>query len=42
MLTGGVALYDAKLTEDYCGFNDLDGNPITACPAGSQSDDWRR
>lgn len=31
----GMAYYDAKLTQDYCGFTDTSGNPITNCPAGS-------
>jgi outer membrane receptor protein involved in Fe transport len=35
MLTGGVAFYDAKLSEDYCGYGDLAGNPISFCPPGS-------
>ena len=34
-LSGGMALYDAKLTEDYCGFTDLDNNTVTFCPAGT-------
>jgi iron complex outermembrane receptor protein len=32
-LSGGFAWYDAKLTEDYCGITDADGNPITECDA---------
>ncbi|BCT91333.1 TonB-dependent receptor [Lysobacter helvus] len=35
LLTGGFAYYDAKLTETYCGFTDLLGNPVTVCPAGT-------
>ncbi len=35
MLTGGVAWYDAKLSEDYCGYGDVAGNPISVCPVGS-------
>ncbi len=40
-LTAGVAFYDAKLTENYCGFTDEDGNPVTVCddpqaPDGTQ------
>jgi len=31
----GIALYNAKLTENYCGFTDPNGNPITNCPAGT-------
>ena len=34
-LNGGVAFYDAELTKEYCGFNDLAGNPVTACPPGT-------
>ena len=34
-LSGGLAWYDAKLMEDYCGFNDVNGNPETVCPAGT-------
>ncbi len=34
-LSGGISLYDAKLTSDYCGFNDIHGNPVTSCPAGT-------
>lgn len=30
-LTAGMAFYDAKLTENYCGFTDDDGNPVTDC-----------
>lgn len=30
-LSAGVAFYDAKLTENYCGFTDDDGNPVTDC-----------
>jgi outer membrane receptor protein involved in Fe transport len=32
MLSGGIALYDAELTENYCGFTDANGNPETDCP----------
>jgi outer membrane receptor protein involved in Fe transport len=40
-LTAGMAFYDAKLTENYCGFTDDDGNPVTDCadpeaPSGTQ------
>lgn len=31
-LSGGLAFYDAKLTANYCGFLDADGNPVTDCP----------
>ncbi len=34
-LSAGFALYDAKLSANYCGFTDASGNPITNCPAGS-------
>jgi len=30
-ISAGVAFYDAKLTENYCGFTDEDGNPVTDC-----------
>ena len=30
-LSAGVAFYDAKLTENYCGFTDANGNPVTDC-----------
>lgn len=38
---GGVAFYDAKLTDNYCGFTDAEGNPVTDCadpeaPSGTQ------
>ncbi len=41
MISGGVAFYDAELTENYCGFTDANGNPETVCadpeaPAGSR------
>ncbi len=37
----GVSFYDAKLTDNYCGFTDADGNPVTDCanpeaPDGTQ------
>lgn len=28
----GVTFLDAKLREDYCGFTDANGNPVTVCP----------
>ena len=34
-LNGGIALYKSELTADYCGFTELDGTPITHCPAGT-------
>ena len=30
-LSGGVAIYDAELTENYCGFTDANGDPETNC-----------
>jgi iron complex outermembrane recepter protein len=40
-LSGGIALYDAELTENYCGFTDANGKPETVCadpeaPAGTR------
>ncbi|UJJ50464.1 TonB-dependent receptor [Rhodanobacter denitrificans] len=34
-LSAGIALYDAKLTANYCGFTGNDNRPVTDCPAGS-------
>ncbi len=34
-LSAGMALYDAKLTANYCGFTTADGTPVTSCPAGA-------
>jgi outer membrane receptor protein involved in Fe transport len=34
-LSGGAAWYDAELTQDYCGFLDLDGESVTECPPGT-------
>ena len=34
MITGGLAFFDAQLTENYCGATDANGVPITVCPAG--------
>lgn len=31
-LSAAVAFYDAKLTENYCGFTDANGIPVTNCP----------
>ncbi|HEX4853437.1 TonB-dependent receptor [Arenimonas sp.] len=31
-ISGGLAFYDAELTENYCGFTDANGNPETDCP----------
>ena len=37
--TGGLAFYDAKLTENYCGaVSPVTNEPITDCPAGSVVD----
>lgn len=33
-LRGGVAVYDAKLAQNYCGFTNSAGIPVTDCPAG--------
>lgn len=40
-LSGGVTFLDAELTENYCGFTDDAGNPVTVCddpqaPAGTR------
>ena len=34
-LSGGFAWYDAKLTQNYCGWIRPDGEPETVCPPGS-------
>ncbi|HEV7122526.1 MAG TPA: TonB-dependent receptor [Rhodanobacter sp.] len=34
-LSAGVAFYDARLTANYCGFTDANGNAVTDCPAGT-------
>ncbi|HSD18313.1 MAG TPA: TonB-dependent receptor [Thermomonas sp.] len=34
-LTGGFAWYDAKLTNNYCGWLRADGSPETVCPPGT-------
>lgn len=34
-LSAGFALYDAKLTANYCGFTDANGNTVTYCPPGT-------
>jgi iron complex outermembrane receptor protein len=34
-LSAGMALYDAKLTANYCGFTDAGGKPVANCPAGT-------
>jgi len=41
MLSGGVAFFDANLTENYCGFTDDDGNPVTVCDAPQAPDGTR-
>jgi len=33
ILSGGIALYNAELTENYCGLLDENDNPITTCDA---------
>jgi len=40
-LSGGFAYLDAKLTENYCGVTDAEGNPITTdpCPTGDDPPD---
>ena len=32
MLSSGIAWYKSELTENYCGFTDEAGNPVTQCP----------
>ncbi len=34
-LSGGAAFYDAKLTENFCGWTDEAGNSVTDCPPGT-------
>jgi hypothetical protein len=43
-LNGGLAWYDAELTKEYCGFNDINGIPVTSCPPGTinPNDPWIR
>jgi outer membrane receptor protein involved in Fe transport len=31
----GVAFYDAKLTDNFCGWTDENGKSVTVCPAGT-------
>jgi outer membrane receptor protein involved in Fe transport len=38
-LAAGIALYDGKLSANYCGFTEPDGSPVTNCPAGSLNPD---
>ncbi|MET0718396.1 MAG: TonB-dependent receptor [Pseudoxanthomonas sp.] len=40
-ISGGAAFYDAKLTENFCGFTDDDGNPVTDCPDPEAPDGTR-
>lgn len=40
-ISGGLSMYDAELTANYCGFTDEDGIPVTVCdepqaPSGTQ------
>ena len=35
-ISGGVALYQAVLTQNYCGALDANDNPITDCPVSTQ------
>ncbi len=37
-LSGGVAFTAAELTENYCGFTDNDGNPVSDCEAPQSPD----
>ena len=34
-VSGGLAFYNAELTAEYCGFNDINGNAVTSCPPGT-------
>lgn len=38
-VTGGVGFYDAELTENYCGWTDSNGDPVTVCPPGTVDPD---
>ena len=38
-INGGIALYKSELTENYCGFTESDGTPVTNCPPGSLDPD---
>lgn len=40
-LTAAVGFYDAKLTANYCGFTDVNGNPVTNCPAPEAAEGTR-
>jgi len=40
-ISGGAAFYDAKLTENFCGFTDDAGNPVTDCPDPEAPDGTR-
>jgi len=35
VVSAGLAYYHSKLTQDYCGFTETDGTPITHCPPGT-------
>ncbi|MGQ0383316.1 MAG: TonB-dependent receptor [Gammaproteobacteria bacterium] len=37
-VSGGIALIDSKLTENYCGYVDANGEPETNCPNASNPD----
>ncbi len=41
MITGGLAFFDAELTENYCGFTDELGNPVTVCDQPQAPDGTR-
>jgi len=34
-LSAGVGFYKARLTSNYCGFSDSNGNPVSDCPPGT-------
>ena len=38
-LTAGMAFYDAKLTDNYCGLTDSNGNPLSVCVEGTVNPD---
>jgi outer membrane receptor protein involved in Fe transport len=40
-VSGGMGWYDAQLTENYCGFTDANGNPVTDCPDPEAPDGTR-
>jgi iron complex outermembrane receptor protein len=37
-ISGGVSLFNAELTENYCGLTDANGIPITNCPSAEAPD----